>query len=486
MKFVFLFFSVLVTTNNINSQGINAINDLLDSDLRHCHLLPNQRMAFLSEKIQILNTKTNLIEETIIPAKPTSGAVNALLYFENEKKEKYYVYAITQFKKITIYSFKYNTSSQLYNTVDSIDITAGAFDFVQYLFSTKAQYNNSSYYSCLSIYSYAMRGFVTQLSLLKINSHGKLSIFNNYSIENNTYQDTFLFKIYTTKYQELKFFGEDKFILADILRSKIISFDTNFNFLAHSELLYVINNTPLITNIPRFIIKENQSLLVVDQTPYGLNDTKTSILQGKIINDKVELFSFKKLINPDRVPVTNLVSTNSPGAKNFIAGNKEVGSVDIKVFGKIKFYVTLLDTAKEVWTKGYGGDYSYEIKDIELLDSCKAIITGKIYDYFNNGYIQSFYTIIDCNGNIVNSNINIKEVEPSIVYPNPVKKAIQLHADSDINRLELYDLQGKLIKLDQGHFLKGMDVSFLPEGTYFIKIFYNGIYKIERVMLIGN
>lgn len=153
---------------------------------------------------------------------------------------------------------------------------------------------------------------------------------------------------------------------------------------------------------------------------------------------------------------------------------------------KNEFYVSFMSDTNEIWHKSYGGEYAFIVTGLNSIDSCNVLVTGAIYDYFKNGYIQQFYTIIDCNGNIVNSNIDIKEVEPSMVYPNPAKDIIHLKTDLDIRRLELYDLQGRIIRTEKGQFLKKMNSQEIPTGTYLLKIYYNGKYKTERILIMND
>lgn len=66
------------------------------------------------------------------------------------------------------------------------------------------------------------------------------------------------------------------------------------------------------------------------------------------------------------------------------------------------------------------------------------------------------------------------------IFPNPTHNIININSNKKINKIELYDLQGKLIlkenETDQ------INISNLKEGVYFIKIYTNNGLQIKKII----
>ena len=131
------------------------------------------------------------------------------------------------------------------------------------------------------------------------------------------------------------------------------------------------------------------------------------------------------------------------------------------------FYLTRYDGFKESWHKAYGGDHYYRMRDIELIDSCRILITGSIYDYFDNGFLQGFYAIVDCNGDLLTSNVELTEIATT-VYPNPTSGPLFLEG-IDQGQYVIFDVLGRTLfqgEVDGGE----IDLGSIGPGTYFLKM----------------
>jgi hypothetical protein len=59
------------------------------------------------------------------------------------------------------------------------------------------------------------------------------------------------------------------------------------------------------------------------------------------------------------------------------------------------------------------------------------------------------------------------------VYPNPAKNTISVKSDLDIDKIVIYDVIGKRIKVVEDHF-KYIPISDIREGVYFISVYNKG------------
>ena len=81
-----------------------------------------------------------------------------------------------------------------------------------------------------------------------------------------------------------------------------------------------------------------------------------------------------------------------------------------------------------------------------------------------------FYFFLNHDGTVGVSEGGI-EVRPYCFYPNPVQDQLQMQYSPDVQpaQVELYDLQGRLVRTQRGNF-EHIDMSQLPAGTYTMRV----------------
>jgi uncharacterized delta-60 repeat protein len=117
----------------------------------------------------------------------------------------------------------------------------------------------------------------------------------------------------------------------------------------------------------------------------------------------------------------------------------------------------------------------------------------KIYQQSDGKYVIAGYTSFFCSDRafgltrISSSQVlsnNDFEMEESVkIYPNPTNSSVNISCDSTINRLELFDIQGRLLEtnLVQESTSK-IDLSKRSKGVYFLKIETQQGYKVEKII----
>jgi hypothetical protein len=69
------------------------------------------------------------------------------------------------------------------------------------------------------------------------------------------------------------------------------------------------------------------------------------------------------------------------------------------------------------------------------------------------------------------------------IYPNPVDNVLNVKTNSDMEKVELYDIQGRLL---QTHINKTLETSIhidrYQTGTYFVKIYTSTGVGVQKVM----
>ena len=96
-------------------------------------------------------------------------------------------------------------------------------------------------------------------------------------------------------------------------------------------------------------------------------------------------------------------------------------------------------------------------------------ITGDCIDIQNN-QIGMFYFFLTHDGTVGVNEGDI-EVRPYCFYPNPVQDLIHMQFSPDVQpkQIELYDLQGRLVRTQSKAF-ESIDMSQLPSGTYTMRV----------------
>ena len=67
------------------------------------------------------------------------------------------------------------------------------------------------------------------------------------------------------------------------------------------------------------------------------------------------------------------------------------------------------------------------------------------------------------------------------IFPNPVKDELCVTAESQINKVEIYNMDGKML-MQENNFAGKMNVSSLAKGLYFVKIYINGEAAIRKMI----
>ena len=97
-----------------------------------------------------------------------------------------------------------------------------------------------------------------------------------------------------------------------------------------------------------------------------------------------------------------------------------------------------------------------------------CIIVGATYHY---GHYDWFALKINPEGSLNCNEVLVEDVRPYAFYPNPAHDQLRLQYTPDVEpaQIELYDLQGRLIR-SQRQSLQSLDMSQLPSGTYTMRV----------------
>jgi hypothetical protein len=68
------------------------------------------------------------------------------------------------------------------------------------------------------------------------------------------------------------------------------------------------------------------------------------------------------------------------------------------------------------------------------------------------------------------------------IYPNPVKHTMYIQSESPIEKVEIYTQEGILVLVDKAYDGK-TDVSYLPAGIYFVRVYVNDTVETKKVIV---
>lgn len=125
-----------------------------------------------------------------------------------------------------------------------------------------------------------------------------------------------------------------------------------------------------------------------------------------------------------------------------------------------------------VWRRYLARDNDFfDINTISATDDGGCILAGVSSYSKSYNYIYTFICKLDADGyDTVDENIQ-NNVKPFLCYPNPAQDIVYIEFSPDVNcqSVEIYDLDGKLIK-SQNFNCETIDISNLNSGVYLLKM----------------
>lgn len=139
-----------------------------------------------------------------------------------------------------------------------------------------------------------------------------------------------------------------------------------------------------------------------------------------------------------------------------------------------------------LWTKVFGADGYEQGRSVQQTSDCGYIVCGFTDSYGAGGY-DIWLIRVDAETTAVN-----EEAEADfVIYPNPAMEKFNisgLDTGVEINRFEIIDMYGKVVKSRKGAFIKegiNVDVSDLTAGVYFCR-FHFGKHIITKELIIQD
>ncbi|PIF44269.1 putative secreted protein (Por secretion system target) [Chryseobacterium sp. 52] len=109
------------------------------------------------------------------------------------------------------------------------------------------------------------------------------------------------------------------------------------------------------------------------------------------------------------------------------------------------------------------------------------------FKYFNNKIIAvgnySDIYIIDFSNSSLATNENDavnKNVSKLLLYPNPTTSSIFFKTNVTLDKVQVYDTNGKIVSFTKEN--KGINISHLPQGIYFVKFESNGKWLTQKII----
>lgn len=100
-----------------------------------------------------------------------------------------------------------------------------------------------------------------------------------------------------------------------------------------------------------------------------------------------------------------------------------------------------------------------------------CLVSGKVMYDINQEEADLFVLKINADGTVGNDEILVEDILLYTIYPNPAHDHFCLQYSPNVQpaQVELYDLQGRLVRTQRGNF-DHIDISQLPTGTYTMRV----------------
>lgn len=214
----------------------------------------------------------------------------------------------------------------------------------------------------------------------------------------------------------------------------------------------------------------NQSSLVADKNYYLRLKATTN---GKAIYSNTVLFKVNKLLIllQDKNQILSNTEINIFGLIKSSDDNGYITNISVE-YGKTNLFglskLTSPSTVYGASTKSFGVNLPQLEEGAHYFYKFSAIQNGvKIYSDLYE-FTTSTLGIAELN------KIKFK------IYPNPAHEKIFFYGKDKIDKIEIYDLSGKLVISDSHQNMESVNVAKLPDATYIIKIYSAGTVVTEK------
>jgi hypothetical protein len=125
-----------------------------------------------------------------------------------------------------------------------------------------------------------------------------------------------------------------------------------------------------------------------------------------------------------------------------------------------------------IWEKSYMlGTNHYMPMYLLATQDGGCLVSGKVMYDINQEEADLFVLKINADGSVGSDEILVEDILSYVLYPNPTQGQLHMQFSTDVQptQVELYDLQGRLVRMQSKAF-ESIDMSRLPAGTYTMRV----------------
>ncbi len=472
----FAIFNLLCLHCYTQKTGIKVTQDNFDnyySDL----LLTKNSGYLLPYRLDVLNKNEFEITEKLEMNIPQIGFTYPFIVLEDSTQNTIRFCGFSNENSYNnIVSCEYNTKTKKYSIINSIQLGQSMGPW----YVTPPQYYEGAYYSILNLFSSTY--YLLSITLLKVSTLGKFELVK--TIDRNS-----MSKLFSHRWiNEIQIINSNRFLFGGSNHYlSIVDTLLNLKYYAppkhpkDKDLLAFLMR-PSLSNI------NNNIFYLSDQFAETWPKIDETVCKFKIHNDSFSLVDCVIVSNIENENKDHSQITKTVNDIFYTTVSPDFQLSSYKGEFPCIFYVSKFNGLDEVWHKAFGGDHYYHIFDIQMLDTCHVIVTGSVYDYYQNGNLQGFYALIDCNGKLLNFELSDKEIGLNI-SPNPVQDDLHINMKDQtksIVKVKIYNIEGSLLKdctFNSKQNKQIISLSNFNSGMYVATIFdeNNKIYSVKFV-----
>ncbi|WP_121667942.1 T9SS type A sorting domain-containing protein [Mesonia aquimarina] len=234
-----------------------------------------------------------------------------------------------------------------------------------------------------------------------------------------------------------------------------------------------LNNVEDLTGLQDFNALES---LVLDEGGQSLSSNITVDLTANTNLKELEIWSFAGLTDLDVTGLSNLQDIWIVESQDDV-NTMSISDLDLSTNTNIE-YVLLgyIDSFRRINLKNGNNanmqDFELDMDFfvsmwptcIKVDDATAATNNTAPYDtWLLSGVDPTFYDAAECTLSLKQA----EEIEVAL-YPNPTENTFQLQTQTEVQKVELFSLQGK--KIAQFSSQENYDISFLETGIYFVEV----------------
>ena len=261
---------------------------------------------------------------------------------------------------------------------------------------------------------------------------------------------------------------------------------TNLDISTNTSLRYLNCNTNQLTSLDvsnnlgvRILICSKNQLTSIDVTA-NTALVNLSCNENLLTNLDVSTNTNLKYLNCKLNQLSTLDVSNNSMLDIFYCGNNQITTLDVSNNSRLRYFNSKSSLLENL-NMANGQNSSIVSFDIKNNPNLTCVKVDNVV-YSNNSWINKDIQTSYGRTCSVSASMRSNEFSDVTMYPNPAKEIVYINSNETvISKIEILDFSSRVLKKYLGE-EKGINISDLKSGMYFVKIYSKENFIIKRLI----